>query len=184
MRRRSNADTDADRHGYCHTHRDGYGYGYTYADRDRDRHAGKDYADAETAAHAAAASISRFCEESLIVMTAQGRCFTFSTPGGRREAIVKNDADRELFFELAERTCPASPGFIVLGRVGVAVHNNGHAALYSNPTSTTSLHRSLRRGERDVAQRVSPKSIAKSSDSKSKLPRLLQVYRKSARSSN
>jgi hypothetical protein len=30
--------------------------------------------------------------------------------GDRREAIVKNDADQELFFELLERTCPASLG--------------------------------------------------------------------------
>ena len=77
MWRRSNADTDADRHGYCHTDGDDYGYGYSYADRDRDSHADKAYANAKTAAHAAATSIRRFCGESLIAMAAQGRCFAF-----------------------------------------------------------------------------------------------------------
>ena len=43
----------------------------------------KTYSNTQAASNAAAASISRFCEESLIAMTAQGRCFAFSTPGRR-----------------------------------------------------------------------------------------------------
>ena len=40
----------------------------------------KTYSNTQAASNATAASISRFCEESLIAMTARGRCFAFSTP--------------------------------------------------------------------------------------------------------
>jgi hypothetical protein len=82
--RRSNADTDADRHGYCHTHADGYSNwdtnGYSNSNANNDS---KIYSNTQAASNATVASIIRFCEESLIAMTAQGRCFAFSTPGRR-----------------------------------------------------------------------------------------------------
>ena len=74
---RSNANTDADGYPDC----DNNCYSNSNANGDAQRP--KTYSNTQAASNAAAASISRFCEESLIAMTAQGRCFAFSTPGRR-----------------------------------------------------------------------------------------------------
>ena len=75
--RRSNANTDADGYPDCDTN--GYSNkpnGDSNSDAYNDS---KTYSNTQAASNAAAASISRFCGESLIAMTAQGRCFAFST---------------------------------------------------------------------------------------------------------